>query len=191
MELLKIIMEIILNVFILFMTIQVITIIHEFGHVISALILTKEKSRITLGKLGENNKSLVKISLRRLDIEIKGFNPFVGWTHWNASKLTKFQRIMILAGGPIISLILGIILLFISNNIGDKLLMDTFILKEIIILARNVALGSFVFTAIPIIYPKRTGYAGIPSDGYQIVKLMKFNKAFSRVHPKRRLFKRD
>lgn len=177
MYFLKIIMEIMLNIAMLFIIIQIITIIHEFGHAIPALILTKEKVKITLGKLGKNNKERGEISLSRLDINLQGLNPLIGFTYWNSSKLKKIQSITILAGGPIISLFLGIVLLFISKNIGDKLLMETFILKEIIIVARNVALSSFVFTAIPIIYPKGPGHVGKLSDGYQIVKIMRSNNA--------------
>lgn len=176
MDFIKIIMEIILNIVMLFMIFQIDTIIHEFGHAIPALIFTKDKVKIRLGSLGGNNKNLGKLSLGRLDIALEKFNPFIGMVQCNKSKLTKFQSITIFAGGPIISLFLGIILLFISNNIGDKLLMEIFIFKEIIILARNLAFGTFVFTAIPIIYPKWIGRADIPSDGYQIVELMKSNK---------------
>ncbi|NMA83750.1 MAG: hypothetical protein GX962_07805 [Epulopiscium sp.] len=174
MEFIKIILEIILNIILFLMIFQISTIIHEFGHALLALILTKKNVKITLGR---NNEKLKRISLRRLDIELKGFNPFTGSAHWNESKLTKFQRIMILAGGPIVSLVLGIVLLLISRNMQDKLLIEIILLKEMIILAGNYQLVTFISTSIPIIYPKWwVGYGDYPSDGYQIIKLMKANK---------------
>lgn len=166
-------LEIILNIIIFLMIFQVSTIIHEFGHALSALILTKENVKITLGR---NNQKLKKRSLRRLDIELKGFNPFIGFVHCE-TKLTKFQSIMILAGGPIISLVLGILLLLISRNIQDKLLLEIILLKEMLTLSANYQLFIFILTSMPIIYPKWwAGYGGYPSDGYQIFKLMKANK---------------
>lgn len=59
----------------------------------------------------------------------------------------------------------------------SKLLVEIILLKEIIILTGNYQLYTFVSTSIPIIYPKWwMGYAGYPSDGYQILKLIKANK---------------
>ncbi|WP_130808200.1 site-2 protease family protein [Senegalia massiliensis] len=171
----RIVIEIILSIFVFFMTFQITTIIHEFGHAIPALILTRDRVKIALGILGrlnKNNKNFKQISLKRLDIEIKSLNPFIGMTYYKSSQLTKYQRIVILAGGPIFSLLLAIIMVFINIGSEGKFLMGIFNLKEITILARNIALVSFLFTSIPIIYPK----SNHPSDGYQILKLIKDNK---------------
>lgn len=168
----RIVIEIILSIFVFFMTFQITTIIHEFGHAIPALILTRDRVKITLGRLDKNNKKFKQISLRRLDIEIKSFNPFIGFAHWKSSNLTKYQRIVILAGGPVVSLVLALIMAFISIGSEGKFLMGIFNLKEITILARNIALVSFLFTSIPMIYPK----SNRPSDGHQILKLIKDNE---------------
>lgn len=175
MEVIKIILEIILNIIIFLAIFQVSTIIHEFGHALPALILTKENVKIILGR---NNGKLKKVSLRRLDIHLKGFNPFTGFACWDQFKLTRFKKIVILAGGPIFSLIFGIVLLLIGRNVrDDKLLMGAIFLKEMIILGRNIQLATFILTSIPIIYPKLwVGYGKYPSDGYQIFKLMKVNE---------------
>ncbi len=51
------------------------------------------------------------------------------------------------------------------------------LLKEMIILAGNYQLVTFISTSIPVIYPKWwSGYGGYASDGYQILRLMKANK---------------
>ena len=171
MEFVNIILELFLNIILFFMIFQISTIIHEIGHALPALILTKENVKLTLGK---NNKKLIKTSFRRLDIEIKGLNLFTGFVYWNESKLTKSQKILILAGGPIVSLVFGIMLLLISKNMENQLLLERIFLKEMINLAGNYQLVTFIATAIPIIYPKWwAGYGGHPSDGYQILRLMK------------------
>ncbi len=150
------------------MIIQITTITHELGHALSALILTKENVKITLGR---NNERLKRIGLRRLDIELKGFDPFTGFVHLKESKLTKFQKIMFYAGGPIVSLVFGIVLLLTSRTIEHKLL------KQIIIFLGNYQLFQLICTSIPITYPKWWGgYGGHSSDGYNILKLMKDNK---------------
>jgi len=173
----KIVIEIILSIFVFFMTFQITTFIHEFGHAIPALILTRDRVKITLGRLDKNHKKFKQISLKRLDIEIKSFNPFIGFAHWKLSHLTKCQRIVILAGGPFFSLALAIIMIFINIGSEGKFLMGILNLKEITILARNIALVSFLSTSIPIIYPNWWGaYGDYPSDGHQIIKLIKDNE---------------
>ena len=175
MGFINVILEIILNIILFYMIFLLSTIIHEFGHALPALILTKENVKIILGR---NNEKLKKVSLRRLDIHIKGCNPFTGFAYWDKSKLTRFKEIMILAGGPIFSLIFGIVLLLVGRNMEDKLLLEIILLKEMLILAGNYQLYTFISTSVPTIYPKWwTGYGGYPSDGYQILKLIKANKA--------------
>jgi len=159
---------VILEIILFILIVQISTIIHELGHVLSALILTKENVKMILGR---NNGKLKKIGLRRLDIQLRGFDPFLGFVYLNESKLTKFQRIMFYAGGPIVSLVLGIVLSLISRNIEHELL------KEIILFSRNYLLYQLVCTSIPIVYPKWwRGYSGYSSDGHNILKLIKANQ---------------
>ena len=175
MEFINVILEIILNFILFYMIFLLSTIIHEFGHALPALILTKDNVKIILGR---NNKKLKKIRVGRLDIHLKGFNPFTGFVYWDKSQLTRFKKIVILAGGPVFSLIFGIVLLLVCRNMENKLLVEIILLKEVIMLAGNYLLYQFISTSVPIIYPKWwSGYAGYPSDGYQMLKLIKANKA--------------
>ena len=174
MENIQILFEIILNITLFLMIFQFSTIIHELGHAIPALILTKKNIKI---KLGRNNQNVKIINLRRLCIELKSFNPFIGFVNWDKSNITNFESIIILASGPIASLVLGIVLLFIGRNMGNQLLLEKILLKEMFIFAGNYQLFTFISTFIPIIYPKWwRGYANHPSDGYQILNLIKTNK---------------
>lgn len=175
MEFIIVTLEIILNIILFYVVFLLSTIIHELGHALPALILTKENVRIILGR---NDKMLKELSLGRLDIYLKGLNPFVGFTYWGETTLTNLKKIVILAGGPIFSSVFGIGLLLFSRNIGGKLLLETIFLKEMLTFAGNYHLYIFISTSVPIIYPKWwPGYSGYPSDGYQILKLFKKNKA--------------
>lgn len=160
--------NLILNAIMFLVVTQITIITHELGHALPALILTKGNVKLTLGR---NNEKLKRIRLRRLDIEFKGFDPFTGFVHWTDSKLTKFQKIVILAGGPIVSLVFGILLLLISRSVEHKLL------KQIILFSGIYQLYQLICTSIPIVYPKWWGgYGGHSSDGYKILKLMKSNQ---------------
>ncbi|HLS53880.1 MAG TPA: hypothetical protein VK031_07890 [Tissierellaceae bacterium] len=86
---------------------------------------------------------------------------------------------MILAAGPLLSLIFGIVLLYVARNMEDKTLMGIILIREMIILTRSYQLYMFISTSIPIIYPKAwMGYGGYPSDGYQIRKLLKSKNTY-------------
>ena len=154
-----------LNIILFVVVSQLATITHEFGHAIPALIFTKDKVKITLGR--ENNKGK-KLSLGRLNAEVRGFNPFLGFVHWNGEEMTKSQRIAATIGGPIISLILGGCLIFISRGTTSHSI------KQITNFSANYYFSQFIITAIPIIYPKCFGgYGDMPSDGYRILKIIK------------------
>ncbi|MFY9214702.1 MAG: M50 family metallopeptidase [Tissierellaceae bacterium] len=174
MVFINVILEIILNIFLFYMVFLLSTIIHEFGHALPVLILTKGNVKIILGR---NNEKSKKISLGRLDVHLKGFNPFTGFAYWDGSKITRVKKIIILAGGPLFSLLFGIVLLLVGRNMENNLLIEAILLKEMLTLAGNYQLYTFISTSVPIIYPKWwAGYGGYPSDGYQIFKLMKLNK---------------
>ena len=177
MEFINPILEISLNFILFYMIFLLSTIIHEFGHALPALILTKENVKIILGKNTEKSK---KISLSRLIIKFRAFNPFVGFTYWDESELTRFKKIVILAGGPIFSLVFAIVFLLVGRKIENKLLVEIVLLKKVINFAGVYLLYQFISTAIPIIYPKWwPGYSDYSSDGYQVLKLIKSNKAKS------------
>ncbi|SUY46506.1 Zn-dependent proteases [Clostridium putrefaciens] len=170
MEIFKIIMEVILVIVISFMIGCGTSIIHELGHAIPALVLTKDRVKITLGRLGEDNKEFKIIRIGRLSIVISSLNPFIGWTSWNESQLTENKKIIISAGGPVASLVILLTLLLINKNVGNELLLGIFRLKALITITKNFALAGFILTVIPI---KNNNYT---SDGYKILKLIKLNK---------------
>jgi hypothetical protein len=144
---------------------QIATITHEFGHAVPALLFTYDKVRITFGNVGMKTK---RMKFNRLCLEIGTFQPFSGFVNWNGDKLKKWQRIVVSSGGPIISLVIGVILIVTSRNI------DNYILKKLISFSGYYHIWQFICTAIPIIYPSWWyGYGGCSSDGYNIINIMK------------------
>lgn len=56
MVFINVILEIILNIFLFYMVFLLSTIIHEFGHALPVLILTKGNVKIILGRNNEKSK---------------------------------------------------------------------------------------------------------------------------------------
>ncbi|SFC40587.1 M50 family metallopeptidase [Clostridium uliginosum] len=159
------VINILLNIILVCIFGQLATISHEFGHAIPALVFTKDTVKITLG---DNTTKTKEINFSKLCIQIGRFQPFLGFVDSNRSKLTKWQRIFTSAGGPIISLVIGVSLIFISGIINYNLL------KKLISFSAYYHILQFICTALPIIYPKWwLGYGGYPSDGYNIMSNIK------------------
>ncbi|MCB2299582.1 hypothetical protein [Clostridium tagluense] len=157
--------NIILNIVLFLIISQLATISHEFGHAIPTLIFTRDKVNIILGTNSAKTK-IIKFS--KLNIELRGFSPFVGFVNWSTDKMTKTQTIIVYAGGPIVSLIVTISLFIFSGTISN------YVLKPIIDFSAYYHLYQFIITSIPIIYPKWwVGYGGYSSDGYNILRLVK------------------
>lgn len=157
--------NILLNIIFFCICGQLATISHEFGHAIPALIFTKDKVRIAFGNTGTKIK---KIEFKSLSIEIGTFQPILGFVYWNGDRMRKWQSIICCAGGPFISLIIGIVLIFMSGDINN------YLLKKILSWSAYYHIWQFICTAIPIIYPKWwAGYGGHTSDGYNIISIIK------------------
>lgn len=157
--------NIIFNIILFLIISQLATISHEFGHAMPALIFTRDTINVTFGANSAKSK-IIKFS--KLNIKLGGFSPCVGFVNWSTNKMTKAQTIIVLAGGPIVSLIVTISLFTFSGAISN------YVLKQIINFSAYYHLYQFILTSIPIIYPKWwVGYSGYPSDGYQILQLIK------------------
>jgi hypothetical protein len=158
-------MNTIINIILILVIGQLATITHEFGHAIPVLVFTKSKVKIILGK--NSTKSKI-INFKRLNIAIGGFSPFTGFVHWNASEMTKIQKLIATVGGPIVSLIIAIFLYLLSINVKHN------IVSQILYGSAGYNLIQFIITIIPITYPTWWGeYRGHKSDGYKALLLIK------------------
>jgi len=147
--------------------IQLATVFHELGHAIPAVIFSNDKVRMILG----NKRMNRKIKINKLLISIRSFEPFTGFVCYNAKNLKEIQSILIYIGGPVFSLIIGVISLILSKLVQGNLINKLFIFSFIY----NLCL--FLITTIPIVYPYWVGkLGGHLSDGYKAVKIIKCAK---------------
>ncbi|WP_102401591.1 hypothetical protein [Haloimpatiens massiliensis] len=159
------VINILLNIILICIVGQFATISHEFGHAIPALLFTKDNVKITFGNTVRKSK---KIKFNRLFIEIGTFQPFLGIVTWSGDMLSKLKIIICSACGPMTSLLIAISLIYISGGINNNML------RKLISFSAYYHIWQFIFTAIPIIYPKWwAGYGGYPSDGYNIISAIK------------------
>jgi hypothetical protein len=160
-------MNTIVNIIFIIVIGQLATITHEFGHAIPALLFTKSKVKLILGKNSTKSKDII---LRRLNIVIRGFSPFTGFVNWNSSEMTRIQKLAATLGGPIVSLIIALFLYLLSINVKHN------IVSHILYSSAGYNLIQFIITFIPITYPKWWGdYSGQTSDGYKALQLIKNN----------------
>ncbi len=139
--------------------------LHEIGHAFGLVLFTKESARVYLGPSNASNKENLRIG--RMHFHIRW--AYFGFCEWGTrAAFSSFQRVMMLAGGPAVSLLVAIVAFFISADLthwGTKNFLNGIMFSNLLL---------FISTSIPVVYPKWMGpYAGHPSDGYQILKVFK------------------
>ncbi len=145
--------------------IPVSVLLHEVGHAMGVIIFTKEKPHVYLGSANDSNKK---------NFQIGRIQFYMNWACFgfcavkNKTNFSKLQNIMVLIGGPIVSLVL-----FVTAYLA-KAEVTHFETKNFLNGIIYCNLFMFIFTIIPIRYPNWwKPYAGLPSDGYQILMLLK------------------
>ena len=156
-----------LLVYIIFM--PILTLLHELGHAIVALIFTKEKVIINIGNSDLNKK----IELNRLVIKLNGYKSLVdvsyGYANWTLLDSNKIKSILMILGGPLTSLIGSILLYIYLINVSLP-----YILMVLLNALFSFSLFQFLLTILPMKYFYRP-YVGYTSDGYKILQHLKNN----------------
>lgn len=151
-------------VYIIFM--PVLTILHELGHAIVALIFTNDKVSVNIGNSDLNKQ----INLNRLVINLNGYKSLldVAYGYVNRTPVdNKIKAIFIILGGPITSLIVSILLyIYIINVKLPYVLMVS--LNALFIFSAI----QFLITILPMKYFHKP-YVGHTSDGYKILQHFK------------------
>lgn len=137
--------------------------LHEVGHGVGIIAVSKYHARIYLGKWDIQNKE--NFSIGRLHFCIRW--SYVGCCAWRGC-LGRRQNIIVSAGGPIASLLLALLcgglIMLVQQGEWRSFLLGVAIFNFI----------QFFVTVIPVTYPHWMGpYGGIPSDGLQIVRLLR------------------
>lgn len=148
------------------LSMPILGILHELGHAIPALIFTDDVVSIYIGNSNLNKK----IKLNRLTIYFNGYKSFMdvsyGFVNWKPIN-NKLKSILMIAGGPLVSLLISLLLfIFLYNVHLPYLLMKIF---------NGVLLFSiiqFIITILPIKYNYKP-YIGFTSDGYKILQWLK------------------
>lgn len=150
--------------FLLFiLVVPIFVLLHELGHGIGAVSTSKADIHIYLGQFSEDNKENFKIG--RLHFHIQW--SFIGYAYWGES-LDKRQRVIALAGGPLMSLFLGLLFeLLTSLDLQNGI-------RQLFGWSATYNLIQFIITIIPIRYPRwMAAYNGMPSDGLRLVQLLR------------------
>ena len=121
--------------------IQLATAFHELGHAIPAVIFSDDKVKMVLG----NKRLNKKLKINKLSISI-----------------------MICIGGPLTSLIIGVISFILSNSVIHE------ITSKLLVFSAIYNIFLFLLTIIPIIYPSWVGkLGGRLSDGYKAIRIFR------------------
>lgn len=103
--------------------------------------------------------------LGRIHFHIKW--GYTGFAHWGEG-LNKWQSSAALVGGPIMLLFLVLLFELFASFIHQNEL------SQLFVLAKVVCLSQFIFTMLPITYPRwMGGLGGLPSDGLQLLQVLK------------------
>jgi hypothetical protein len=141
-----------------------LTFIHELGHGVAGLYLTKGPVTIQIGGVGNNGR---RLTFGRLTVilawRLHLLSPTIGFYHVDQSDLTIRRKVIILLCGPIASFFISMSLGIISLAIRPSPLAFPMYTASIL------ALLQFLLSAIPFTYPSWFGgYRGVPNDGKQI-----------------------
>ncbi len=144
-----------------------VTFFHELGHVLPGLALTDYRGFISLGPFDSREHSR-ELRLGRLHLRWHGFGFFMGKAYFDGEEFSKSAALLSVAGGPLISLVLGLVLLLLANT------SEGFALQSFARFVGRMFLIQFLITGIPMRYPKWLGdYAGMTSDGLEFLRLLR------------------
>ena len=156
--------------FIIFVTIillsPVLTLFHELGHAIFALLFTDDDVDIVIG---ESPKKRGSLKLKRINICFHNLITYYGMCYWSGiirGSHIKLKRILISFGGPLASAIfasIGLLMCYYTRGSYMNRIFNVITWSAII---------QFLMTIIPITY-KSGSYKDKASDGKRIMNVLK------------------
>lgn len=157
--------SVILIAVVLVVGIPFLTVVHELGHALVAVVAVG--GRVTVVQGPEPVRA--RVSIGRLDLRLHGLplphQTWVGWAHWDESAPPRRQALA-LAGGPAASLLSAAGCFACALAMGGT--------GRVILFALAIdAACQLTSTSLPVRYPAFSGaYAGYASDGFQIRALL-------------------
>ena len=165
-----------LEIITIILIISIALAIHEMGHAISIVLHNKQaKAEVYLGSISKENKW--KLSFGRITCYLT--IAFSGICYVaNAEELpstTNKQRLLILVGGPIASL-LGFVVLYVISHYSSG------VLGNIINTTAMTSFCIFLFSLIPFKYPSfLKNIGGAQTDGLKMLKILKQTRKQEKV----------
>lgn len=156
-----------------FISILLITIIHEMGHAILASLFTKKEVKVFFGSYGDVENSIYFKIGRMHFYLIKDIRKWKGGLCMNEGGMSFYQNALQILAGTVLPVLTGIILVIISN----ESLNYYFYWFPIFFLAISL------FSLISNLYPnkkavKRKNGTYNPNDGYLLKQLFRYKKNY-------------
>ena len=162
----------VLAIGVILMTRSITTLIHELGHAIPSLFFTKEEVIICVGSY-ENLTKSQGIQFGRLKVFFT-LNLF----NWNSGLCLHkgvtsfFQKFLIILGGPLASLLIGLLMIF---GIRNGWVQESLVVVPMFLLVS--ALWDFISNILPHSQPLVTHNGNVVyNDGYQLKQLLIQNR---------------
>lgn len=158
---------------ILLITRPLLTVFHELGHAIPAILMTRERATIFLGSYGDTEKSF-RLAIGKLEIWIK-YNLFKwkgGLCVPHASNISINKKIIYTLTGPLASLFIGIISCYMAFalDLADSMsfLFFVFLLVSVFDFLKNIIPSNRSI----ILHDGRIGH----NDGTSLMRLFRHKK---------------
>lgn len=145
------------------------TLLHELGHAAAALLLSDAPVTVVLGdyRQHESNPRKVDMQTGRLRYVLQPLSGFTGFYIWSRDESSRRTRIIVNLAGPVTSLLIALLLWYLDT----ALQVDA--LSPLLYWSGILAFWQFVFTILPIRYPRWMGaYQGRISDGRRVYRLL-------------------
>lgn len=142
------------------------TLLHELGHVIPVLMLSNIDVGVSIG----NGQNVIKsFKIGRLQIEIRKYSPTSGFCSVKG-EITRTLNILLLIGGPLMSLTLFVLFMIVGTNMNDLIMRS--IMNSVVIFE----LARVFITLMPMDY-KVGYYKGSSSDGKRLMNILRRKSA--------------
>ena len=142
------------------------TFFHELGHILSALILTKDEVMLRVGREIKSRSKLGKIG--RVHWQLSFFNGREGFSGYARDGLSKLKLIIIISSGPLASFSLAVgtvwvIFAFMFPTWIEVILVSWFCANAL----------AFFRSALPFnLKPTAAFPKGPPSDGLELMRIV-------------------
>ena len=141
------------------------TLLHECGHVLTALVLTDQDVTIVLVGWGRGLRG----QWGRLRVVVGWLSGFFGFVRFDRERVPTRQLLWITLAGPVVSLLLTVLFWSLVST-WSELRWFEFVMRTF----TYATFCQFLSTILPLRYPRWLGaYGGRTSDGWRVLRLLR------------------